>query len=181
MPDPVSDTSTAASPLSDNTVNRTRPSSGVWRRALSSKLRTARATSASLPIIGAGSASNKIGGCEEANRRASSRHRSDKSNGSGWNPPDSNRDRSSRWAIIRDKRTELSKMRPVKSRTASGSSSKAIKTVSAAAWMAAAGVFNSWEAAVTKSRFMVSARRRSVMSSTAATCRPSDSEGWAVT
>ena len=72
-------------------------------------------------------------------------------------------------------------MRPVKSRTASGSSSKAIKTVSAAARMAAAGVFNSWEAAVTKSRFMVSARRRSVTSSTAATCKSSDSEGWAVT
>ena len=62
-------------------------------------------------------------------------------------------------------RRALSKILPEKSKTASGSSSIATRMVSAAAVIAATGVFSSWEAATTKSWRVRSACTRSVISS----------------
>ena len=63
----------------------------------------------------------------------------------------------------------------------SGSSCHTFRSVSAAAWIDAAGVFNSWDAFATKSRRTESRRRASVTSAITASTDPSVPVGVAVT
>ena len=74
---------------------------------------------------------------------------------------------------MRDSRTASRSSCSAKCGTASGSSRAACRRVSAAAWMDAAGVFNSCEAFATKSLLTASRRRASVTSPMTTTTDPS--------
>ena len=95
--------------------------------------------------------------------------------------PDSSRERSSRSATILESRTASASSCAANRGTASGSSCHTFRSVSAAAWIDAAGVFNSWEAFATKSRRTESKRRASVTSAITARTDPSVPVGVAVT
>ena len=95
--------------------------------------------------------------------------------------PDSSRERSSRSATIRERRTASRSSCSANRGTAAGSSCHTCKSVSAAAWIDAAGVFSSCDAFATKSRRTASRRRASVTSAITARTEPSVPAGVAVT
>ena len=108
-----------------------------------------------------------------SNRSTSSRTSASSRTRSPSSLPDSSRDRSSRSATIRDRRIASRSNCDANRGTAAGSRCATDTSVSAAAWIEAAGVLSSCEALATKSRRTASMRRVSVMSVTTSRMEPS--------